>query len=96
MNKKTFIVCIIIKKINIFLASNFKWEGAGRTVFGTGGTSSAAEVSSTSNLNESRESDDEGGNADESVEEYDPQFAPIISLPAEVVLKTGEEDEDLG
>ncbi|XP_035031257.2 E3 SUMO-protein ligase RanBP2 isoform X3 [Hippoglossus stenolepis] len=62
--------------------SNFSWANAGATVFG------CAVPSAPKNTGE------EGGTDDESSNNVDIHFEPIVSLP-EVETKSGEEDEEI-
>ncbi|XP_075147018.1 nucleoporin 358 [Haematobia irritans] len=47
----------------------------------------------TSKINESHKSVDGGEGGDENEENYDPHYDPIIELPNEIVVTTGEEEE---
>ncbi|XP_030766010.1 E3 SUMO-protein ligase RanBP2 [Sitophilus oryzae] len=66
----------------------FSFLGAGAPVFGTSpltrGTQNEAE-------NNSKDGDDETGEQDD--KEHDPHFEPIVPLPDQIVVSTGEENE---
>ncbi|XP_034740454.1 E3 SUMO-protein ligase RanBP2 isoform X2 [Etheostoma cragini] len=62
--------------------SNFSWANAGATVFGTAVTSAP------------KNSGEEGSDEEDSSNNADIHFEPIVSLP-EVETKSGEEDEEI-
>ncbi|XP_013108184.2 E3 SUMO-protein ligase RanBP2 isoform X1 [Stomoxys calcitrans] len=53
----------------------------------------SAKNTSTSKANESQKSVDGGEGGEENDENYDPHYDPIIELPNEIVVSTGEEEE---
>ncbi|XP_068184695.1 E3 SUMO-protein ligase RanBP2 [Antennarius striatus] len=63
--------------------SNFTWANAGATVFGTAVTSAPQ-----------TKADEEGSDEEETPNNADIHFEPIVSLP-EVETKSGEEDEEI-
>ncbi|XP_041973959.1 E3 SUMO-protein ligase RanBP2-like [Aricia agestis] len=66
--------------------SNFQWEGAGQPLFG-----GAQKPAGDKSANDSA-ADESAPAATE--EEYDPHYEPIVPLPDEIVVTTGEEDEE--
>lgn len=67
-------------KIYILDQTDFKWKGAGQQVFGS---SKPKEVSR----------DSSSGTDAHQEEEFDPHYEPIVPLPKEIAVTTGEEDE---
>lgn len=57
--------------------------GAGAPVFGS-------KTTKASQQKQAQKSDDE---ADETTEDYDPHYEPIVPLPDAIIVTTGEEDE---
>lgn len=68
------------------------FEGAGTLVFG----GAAKKPAETTKANDSEVKDEEDDNQAETTEDnYDPHYEPIIPLPEAIVVKTGEEDEEV-
>nr|XP_020470121.1 RANBP2-like and GRIP domain-containing protein 8 [Monopterus albus] len=63
--------------------SNFSWENAGATVFGSAGSSAPKTTG-----------EEEGSDEEEAPNNVDIHFEPVVSLP-EVETKSGEEDEEI-
>lgn len=63
------------------VSENFKWEGTGQQIFSA----------NKSVNNDSTDNDHEKAAGGE--EEYDPHYEPIVPLPDEIKVTTGEEDE---
>lgn len=70
---------------------NFTFAGAGASVFGSKATKPVDKNESVGNDSKKDVSTEE---ANETVEENDPYFEPIIPLPDAIEVRTGEEDEE--
>lgn len=86
---------------NLLLSDpNFKFAGAGSTVFGSKTTSSlnSSEKAQNRSFNDSvqKEDNEEDDGEVDNEQEHDPHFEPIVPLPDAIEVRTGEEDEEKG
>lgn len=72
------------------------FEGAGTPVFGNIGKDKTHAINAGKNENVNENKDGETENQSNTGDEnYDPYFEPIVPLPDVIVVKTGEEDEEV-
>ncbi|CAH1128711.1 unnamed protein product [Ceutorhynchus assimilis] len=75
----------------------FAHLGAGTPVFGGAGVTKKAgkATSNKDQLNKTEEQEGSDNEEEEGGSEHDPHFEPIVPLPDQIVVSTGEEDEDV-
>lgn len=73
----------------------FMFEGAGTPVFGSVKPGDKpVEESTSANTSEVKEDETEAS-AEGGDDNYDPHYEPIVPLPDQIIVKTGEEDEEV-
>jgi E3 SUMO-protein ligase RanBP2 len=93
-------VCILYVSLTNLLSfkqpfsvdTNISWAGADSAVF----SNTRKQQASRNGRNEIDSSGDEGCADDTAKSSHDPHFEPVINLPDEIEVRTGEEDETKG